>query len=242
MSGRLISVGPMGLALIWGHLWEMPMRVSEAIKAQSRRMWLIVGNDYLFLGIVCFHLRLVVGSNSWVRLIPHKWKYKLLAQILGFHEFPDKWKYKLLAQILGFHEFPDKWKYKLLAQILGFREFPDKWIYKLWQNRDNDDGEDLESDCDWIFRKIWPPGSKYTGSWVDGCMGGVGCYLWPNGNRYEGGWKENKMSGPGVYSWASGRSVECQFVNNQKHGKARIKAPDGTVTMKTYKYNKEVKA
>jgi hypothetical protein len=73
-------------------------------------------------------------------------------------------------------------------------------------------------------------------------MCGYGCYLWPNGSVYKGEWKENKMCGAGVYSWASGRSVECQFLDNQKHGKARIKAPDGSVTIKMYRYNKEVKA
>lgn len=100
----------------------------------------------------------------------------------------------------------------------------------------------MESDCDWIFRKIWPPGSKYIGGWLDGMMCGYGCYFWPNGSVYKGEWKENKMCGAGVYSWASGRSVECQFLDNQKHGTARIKAPDGTLTIKMYRYNKEVKA
>lgn len=104
------------------------------------------------------------------------------------------------------------------------------------------DYEDLDLDCDWMFRKIWPPGSKYTGSWVDGQMFGNGTYLWPNGNVYTGEWRDNKMCGHGRYNWSNGKSIECNFLNNQKHGKAIIRMPDGISTTKTYRYNQEVKS
>ncbi len=67
--------------------------------------------------------------------------------------------------------------------------------------------------------QVFPDGSRYQGTLLNGKMHGKGLILWADGGRYEGDFVNGLRTGKGTYRWVSGDEYSGDFLNNSPHGK-----------------------
>jgi hypothetical protein len=64
-------------------------------------------------------------------------------------------------------------------------------------------------------------GQKFEGTFIDDAMS-RGKYMWPDGSFFDGTFVQGLRSGFGTYQWANGDSYVGMWKDDQKHGKGKV--------------------
>ena len=78
-------------------------------------------------------------------------------------------------------------------------------------------------------RMVWPDGSSYEGSWLEGLMEGEGEITWSDGSGYHGEWLKGQRYGRGVYTNGNGDVHVGGWVDNVAEGQGTLTMLSGSV-------------